>query len=45
MADDKKDEGLIPVALRSPLAAVGSLLVLFLLFKSTIGADQPSRRK
>jgi len=38
-------EGGIPVALRTPLtlAAVGA--ALYLLFRATLGADQPSRRR
>jgi hypothetical protein len=41
----EQSEGGIPVALRTPLtlAAVGA--ALYLLFRSTLGADQPSRRR
>jgi len=41
----EQSEGGVPVALRLPLtiAAVGA--VFYLLFRSTLGADQPSRRR
>lgn len=41
----EKTEGGIPVALRTPLAIAAVGTVVYLLFRFTLGADQPSRRR
>ncbi len=41
----EQSEGGVPVALRLPLTLVAVGTAFYLLFRSTLGADQPSRRR